>query len=175
MFNTKHFTQYLLILTILFSGLLVTSCSDDGDDDGNGCPDVSFINQNLTGKFMGSDYTVVEGEVAEDPFDDTQLRFKLYGEAVTGILCDNFNLDKPKESIIFSLPNAVGSYDLGVAEQLSLTFNDATIVNEVTADVALCGTIEITAINSASVSGKMDVEFDTNSFLNGNFTATNCN
>jgi len=121
---------------------------------------------------MGDVFNVVKGTAEEDFADATQFRFNLYGEAVTGDACDGFNFEKPDSSIIFSIPMAVGLYELGV--NYSLTFNDASVVNEVNAVIALCGAIEITEVTATSVTGKLDAYGDDDSILNGNFTVELC-
>lgn len=173
MFNTKHFTQYLLMLTVLFSGLLVTSCSDDGGDDGSLC-EKNIANQTATGKLLGADFTFAEGEVKENFADDTEYRYTLYGESIMGDICEFLNPDKPNGSIIFSVPKSEGTYDLGLDTQLSVTFNDATGQSGANAYVVTCGTVEITTITATTISGKLIADYDTDNNVEGTFTATLC-
>lgn len=172
MFKSNNIFSILFFSTLMLTTLFVSSCGDDDDD--NGCT-ASFVNQTATGEFMGSAFTFVEGTASEDPFDDTQYRIVLYGETVTGDACDNFNFDKPDLSIIFSVPQMVGTYDLSLtANGYAVTFNDASVVNTANADVAICGAIEITNISGNTLTGKIDADANADSFLNGNFSIAIC-
>jgi len=166
-----------MLCAALFSTLTFTACSDDNDDpdpeEENNC-EPEFATAVATGSFMGSAFTIVEGTADEDPFEADKYRYNLYGEAVTGDPCDGFNFDKPKLSIIFSVPKEVGVYNLGVAAGNSVTFNDATVVNEVTADVAVCGAVEIISVSATEISGRVDAFANSNSDLNGVFTVQLC-
>ncbi len=65
-------------------------------------------------------------------------------------------------------------YNLGIANETSVTFNDASVDNETNADVALCGAIEIVSIGTDEVTGKIDAFFSADSDLNGTFTVQLC-
>jgi len=172
MFNSNKTFSILFFSTLILTSLFVTSCGDDDDD--NSCA-ASFVNQTATGQFMGSDFTIVEGTAKQDPFEDDNYWIVLYGETVTGDACDNFNFDKPDLSIIFSVPQMVGTYNLSLTPNgYTVTFNDATIPNEVDADVAICGAVEITDISGGMLTGKIDADADADSFLNGNFSVQVC-
>ncbi len=158
----------LLILPLLF----LASCSDDEDDTTDNCT-ADFVSQTATGLFMGNTFTMVEGTAGENFADSTEFWITLYGEAVTGDACDNFNFDKPDLSIIFTVPMTVGTYELSFGAY-SVTFNDASVPNTTNADVAVCGAVEITSITATTVSGKIDADADANSYLNGNFTVERC-
>ncbi|MFT4667351.1 MAG: hypothetical protein ACI8YQ_000294 [Polaribacter sp.] len=173
MFNLKNTAWSFCLLFALSFTLALTSCSsDDTDDEPEDNCTAEFLSQNAQGSFMGDSYNVVQGTAEEDFADATQFRFNLYGEAVSGDACDGFNFDKPDSTIIFSVPMVVGVYELGTS--YSLTFNDASVVNEVNAVIALCGAIEITEVTATTVAGKIDAIGDDTSTLNGNFTAVLC-
>jgi hypothetical protein len=172
MFIKKSLTLSLLISSLILSALFISSCGDD-DDNGDNC-EVTFLAQTATGEFMGSSFTMVEGTAVEDFADANNFRIVLYGETVTGDACDNFNFDKPTSSIIFSIPKLVGSYNLGIAAGNTVTFNDASIPNEVDATIAVCGGVEISSVTGTTVTGKIDADGDANSYLNGNFTVQLC-
>jgi hypothetical protein len=171
MYKLKNLNCWTLLCAVLIFSFAISSCGSD-DSDENNC-EANFLSQTVTGEFMGSTFTVVEGTTEEDFADATKFRITLYGETVTGDACDNFNFDKPPFSIIFSVPMVTGTYELGLSSY-SLTFNDASVVNEVNAVVSVCGAIEITAVTNDTVTGKIDATGDTDNVLNGNFTAVRC-
>lgn len=166
----------LMLCAALLSMLSFSACGgdDDGDDPepDNCAPE--FATAVATGSFMGAAFTIVEGTAVEDFADENNYRFTLYGETVTGDPCDNFNFDKPKLSIIFSVPKDVGVHNLGLGAGNSVTFNDATVTNEVNADVATCGAVEIISVSATEISGRIDAFFSAASDLNGTFTVTLC-
>ncbi len=176
MFKLKQLKWSLLLCAALFSTLSFTACGgDDGDDpepEDTCVPE--FASAVATGSFMGTAYTIVEGTAEEDFADANNYRFNLYGEAVMGDPCDGFNFDKPKLSIIFSIPKEVGVYNLGVAAGNTVTFNDATVVNEVNADIATCGGVEILSVTATEITGRIDAFANSTSDLNGTFTVALC-
>lgn len=169
-------TNYLKfsLLSIIILTFFIASCGDDEPDVDDCAP--SYENQVATGSFMGSTYTFVDGSVVEDFSDSTQYRFTFYGETPTGDMCDNFNFDLPEDRIIFSIPQQVGTYKLGLTTGYSVSFN-RVITNNTSAEIALCGEIEIQTITADRVTGRLDVKVDDGSagnFLNGNFDVTLC-
>ena len=171
MFNCKN-----LFTLVLLSTLFIASCSSDDDATPADTCAAAFVTQTATGDFMGDSFTMVEGTATENFADSTEFRIVLYGEMVSGDACDGFNFDKPDSTIIFSVPKVVGTYDLGLTSGYSVTFNDASVVNEVNADVSICGAVEITAVSATQVTGKIDAEGpDVTSAINGDFTVEICN
>jgi len=163
---------FLMIAVFAFS-----SCDDETPEVVDNCIP-SFKSQNASGMFMGEAFTFVDGKAKVSPFDSTQYAFTFYGETPTGDMCDNFNFDLPKKTILFDLPQQVGLYELGFSTSESLTFNDATVTNQTTAEVSLCGAIEILTISTTSITGRLHakVEADsTNNIINGNFEVMLCN
>jgi hypothetical protein len=152
--------------------LSFTACRPDDVDNPVTCQPSGYVNQAATGKFMDTTYTVITGKAREDSFDSTKYRFSLYGETPTGDMCDNFNFDLPRKSIIFILPKATGAYPLSSTR--GVTFNYA-LPNQTTATVATCGNIEITSITATTITGKIEADAkDAMSLLNGNFTVELC-
>ena len=173
MFNLRQASWALILLAIFGTTFLFSSCnSDDDEEDMDDECVASFINQVATGTFFGDPFTFVEGTAKEDFADSTQFRIVLYREAVTGDACDNFNFSKPTISIIFSVPKMVGIYELGLL--YSLTFNDASTVNQVDAEIAACGAIEITEVSATEVAGQLDATASDASMLNGTFRVQLC-
>jgi len=160
----------LTAIAILFTSF--TACQPDDDDNPVTCQPAGYLNQAATGEFMDTAYTVLTGKAKEDPFDSTKYRFTLYGETPTGDMCDNFNFDLPRKSIIFILPKMTGAYPLSSTR--GVTFNYA-LPNQTNATVATCGNLEITNITATTITGKIEADAkDNKSFLNGNFTVQLC-
>ncbi|MFK7946332.1 MAG: hypothetical protein AB8G11_01990 [Saprospiraceae bacterium] len=171
-------TNYLKfsLFSIAILTFFIASCGDDEPVTNPTCPAPSYQNQVATGSFMADTYTFVDGSAKEDPFDSTHYQITFYGETPTGDMCDNFNFDLPEDRIIFSLPQQVGTYELGVATGYSVSFN-RVVTNNTSAEIALCGEIEIQTITADRVTGRLDVKVDDGSaanFLNGNFDVILC-
>lgn len=160
-----------MVCVAAFSMSSLMSCNSDEDEQQDECTP-EFSTSAATGVFMGDNFTFVEGTAEEDFANSAHFRIVLYGEPVSGDACDGFNFDKPDSTIIFSVPMEVGLYDLGV--DYSVTFNDASVTNEVNADVSLCGAVEIVSVNDTQVTGRLDVEANADSELNGTFTLERC-
>lgn len=171
MFNLRQKNWAFLCLAALFSVLSFVACGDDEEED-NCAP--NFSTTAATGSFMGSTFTVVDGMAEEDFADENNYRITLYGEMVTGDVCDNFNFDRPAASIIFSIPKEVGVYELGLGIGNTVTFNDASVINEVNAEVATCGAVEIASFGDGQLSGNIDISASTESNLNGTFSVRIC-
>lgn len=168
-FTTISGRALALMLLLIVSA---TACQPEDPDEPLTCQPSGFVNQAATGEFMDTTYTVLTGKAKEDPFDSTMYRFSLYGETPTGDMCDNFNFDLPRKSIIFTLPKSVGTYALSSSR--GLTFNYA-LPNQTDATVATCGNIEIISITATTITGKLEADArDNESFLNGNFTVQLC-
>lgn len=175
MFKLKQWTFGLFVCLAMFSTLTFVSCSSDDDeeeDPQNECL-ADFSAGAATGLFMGDPFTVVTGTATENFADATEFRITLYGETVMGDACDGFNFEKPDSTIIFTVPMEIGVYDILFSN--SVTFNDASVVNEVTAEVSTCGAIEILSISETEVTGRIDAKRNTDSELNGTFTLERCN
>lgn len=169
MFKLKQLVWCVLSCALMFS---IFSCSSDDDNPQNTCTP-EFASGTATGMFMGSIFTFVEGTASENFADSTEFRFTLYGEEVMGDACDGFNFDKPDLSIIFSVPKEVGVYNLG--SEYTVTFNDASVVNQVNADAAICGAVEIISVSNTEIMGRLDADANEASMLNGVFTVERCN
>lgn len=171
-----NYFKYALLFTISLMTLTIVSCGEDDElpEPVDECL-ASFENQIATGSFMGDAFTFVDGSAKESSFDSTAYLYKIYGETPTGDMCDNFNFDLPEKSIIFELPKQIGIYELGTS--YTLTFNNA-MQNNTTAEIALCGSIEIQTVTQTNITGRLDVKVNdgsTANFLNGNFTVELCN
>ena len=79
------------------------------------------------------------------------------------------------DSVSFSLPNQVGTYELFSNDEffgglLVNLFEQATFSNNLTDD----GAIEIVTITATEVAGRIVANFDDETYVNGNFTAVIC-
>ncbi len=172
MFNLRQTNWALLCFAALFSILSIVACGDDDPEEDNCTAD--FATTTASGSFMGSTFTVIDGFAEEDFADENNYRITLYGNPVMGDACDGFNFDRPALSIIFSVPKEVGVYDLGIAAGNTVTFNDASVVNEVNADIATCGAVEIVSVAGDQVTGNIDAFANADSDLNGTFAVELC-
>lgn len=172
MFKLKQLSWSMLCAMVLFSTLSLVSCNSDDDAEPEDECSPEFSASVATGSFMGDTFTFVQGTADENFADSTEFRITLYGETVTGDACDGFNFDKPPLSIIFSVPMEVGLYELGL--NYTVTFNDASVVNEVNAEIAICGAVEILTVSDTEVTGRIDADASEDSKLNGTFTLERC-
>ncbi len=172
MLKLKQLRFNLILLMALCAALTIISCSSDDDGEPENQCEPNFSTSVASGKFMGDPFTFVEGTASENFADETEFRVFLYGENVVGDACDGFNFEKPDSSIIFTVPMEVGVYPLTLTD--NVTFNDASIVNEVNADLAICGAIEILSITDTEITGRLDASANADSELNGTFTLVRC-
>ena len=170
----KHLSSSLLAILSSFSILLFTACDEETPDVPVDNCVVSFLNQNGSGVSLGESFTLVEGAAKEDPFDNTQYQIIFYDETVTADICGVFDL--PENRINFSVPKQVGVYELGTSTGRTITFSKV-VTGSTTAEIGLCGAIEITNISANNVQGRLraKVESDsTNNLINGNFDILLC-
>lgn len=170
--NTHKNVMKALIFSLALTSMVSCKKKDDETETNSSCSS-SFVDQDATGKFMGDEFTVIDGFAKENPFDEEEIRVTLYNVTAPGDKCDGFNFDRPDSSIIFTLPREIGTYKLGTSQTVS--FNKS-ITNDTQVDVATCGKIELIEVTSTIVSGKIvaDAEND-KSKINGNFSVTYCN
>jgi len=172
MFYSKQLNWIILSCVALLFTISFSACGDDDPEEDNCLPD--FGTSVANGSFMGSTFTLAEGTAKEDFADENKYRITFYGESIMGDACDNFNFERPVFSIIFSVPKEVGVYTLGFDAGNTVTFNDASVVNEVNADVAICGAVEIVSVTADLVTGRIDAFANDDSDLNGTFSVRLC-
>lgn len=175
----------LLTLGLAF-GIITTACNKDEEDTDNNdsttstteentCSNATFASSVANGSFGGNAFSVEDGFAQEDPFDSTAYRIRLFNEEITGDKCDPFNFDLPAKSLIFTLPKATGTYNLGISTGYSVSFN-LIEDNSSSVEAALCGKIEISSITDTKISGKIIADTQTgNDEVNGTFEIDLCN
>jgi hypothetical protein len=162
-------TLFLALITIGFS--CKKEESNDGSDSNSGSSSscLTYVDQAATGDVLGNDFTFVEGIIKEDPFDSTKYRITLYQDDVNNT-CNSFVIED--YTIIFSVDKATGKTEFEFGGT-TLTFNDASVVNTVNADVSTCGYVDIKTLDNTGVSGEL-VAKGSESQIIGNFTADFC-
>lgn len=162
--NQKSF----LLIALFIATSLFTSC---GNDDEAG-PTYSFINQNLQGTIDGIPFTLKGGRF-EDGFEENEISIDLYDTNEQGDICSI--LFGEFVNVFFSIPRAVGLYELS----FNLDSFDGRTVTLYNPDnslniIATEGAVEILSISDTQVTGRMDVRFDEENAVNGNFTVELC-
>jgi len=135
-------------------------------------PTTTFADQPATGKFMDAPFTFVAGKASQHPFETSKFEFILYSETPKGDICDDFNFDLPKQSIIFSTPKTTATHPINNLDAVS--FNNADPNNNATIMVTN-GNIQIVSISETTIVGKINTAAaDGKNTLNGNFTVNIC-
>ena len=159
--------------TLTFSVLIVLVFSCGGDDEK---PNFKFIDQDAQGEIAGESWAYTDGfaDIIDYGGGDVQVSVNL-ALPQTEQGCDIFFVTGDK--VFFSLPNKVGLYKL----KLDLTGNGdgnyfVTLFNNDTFEsfFAATGAIEIKSLSDTEVSGRLDARFDSDTYVNGNFTVAIC-
>ena len=147
--------------------------------DNTGVGGYSFIDQDLQGKIGGVSWTwegTENGGLAEEwPAGKLAVEIRDIA-AAGGDPCAALAFSATNYNVFFTIPkapvDAVGLYELGIAAGQSVTLYDG-----VTNYICLEGAVEILSVSTTPgglVTGRMDVSYDDNSTVNGNFTVTYC-
>lgn len=164
----KEPVKNVLLFATLTFGLFLISCNKDDE----ARPAYEFKDQNLQGKIDGIDFNLGDGVV--DLFNE-ELSFNLYSDQESTAACDLFRFGEFVQ-VFFTIPDETGLVELfinfssGDGESVTM-FNPDGSLNI----IATVGAIEITEISQTTVSGRMDIKYDVNNYVNGNFTADFCN
>jgi len=170
----KRTAKLILCTSALLTTLFITSCGKDDDESG---PSNEFIDQNLQGTIDGIPFNYGEGEAElTTNFDEEEvLSLDLFdsNEEITDI-CEFFGFGD-QVSVFFSITPEVGlyplSFDLNSTSGQTVTlFNPDGAVNIISSE----GAVEILSISDTQVRGRIDARFDSETNVNGNFTATFC-
>ena len=158
--NSKNLNSFALWALAFFMTASFFAC--------NGGNKIEFIDQDLTGKIDGNDWTIGSGTAAAG-FSSDEMSIDIYSVLDTNA-CD---FDTPGgDRVLFSIDKAVGYYELKFGTQTVTLFGDANSTNT----IAVSGAVEILSIDEAAgtVTGRMDVAAGSSNELNGNFTLTWC-
>lgn len=156
--------KVLLILAI--SGLFIfNSCNKDEEEGYK----YNFIDQELSGKIAGEDWTYKSGGASDNNYFDTS---SLYNAKVF----DNDTIEPcgyliGSKSLLFFFPMETGTYD--ITDYPVTFFAEGEETENL---VTLIGAFEILTIDTAikQITGRMDAKYDDDNFVNGNFNLTIC-
>lgn len=159
-----------LLAWVVLPCVFLMNCGGDDDITPAGY-EYEFINQDLQGKINGQSWSYVDGVAEEDWVDASQERFEIGAEEMTDP-CNEF-VDGLR--VLFSTPSAVGIYELRPighddGSYLVNLFDPAETLNIFAGQ----GAIEILTLTDTEVTGRMDVYFDDDTHVNGNFTLPYC-
>jgi len=171
----RQISNYTLATIALVSTVFFTSCSKDEDSDSG--PSYDFVDQNLQGSIDGIPFELGQGivELTTSFEEEEQLSFDLFDvDESQADFCDFFGFGD-EVSVFFSIDRAVGIYELSFdlnsfSGQTITLFNPDGAVN----NIASIGAVEILTITDEQVTGRIDATLDSESTINGNFTATFC-
>ena len=151
---------FVNILLIVF----LVSCEKDYE--------YKFIDQDLTGKVFGLDWTYQSGEAKTFAGDTAKFIINLWDENIDPCT----SADGSDYTVFFTVPKSIRLFHLQVAiledtGQTIAFYHDGTIFE------AFEGVIEILSIdltNTLTITGRIDAKFDDSNRLNGNFTVKYC-
>lgn len=153
---------------------MVISCSKDDDDDDVSGYQYSFIDQNLQGEIDGKAWVFVAGNAEESSFTEGHLSIDLYPEALDNPCDWVWDVDK----IIFEIPAEEAIHELyfswGSEDAFTVTFVKDSVVPM--NYIAIQGAVEIVNISEMddTITCRMDVKIDDNTYANGNFSIALC-
>lgn len=125
----------------------------------------------LEGKISTVNWIFRSGTAKPVHGDANRYAISLYESMPSGDIC-NFHPTANENSILFSIPKSTGNYVLGLNSGQTLTFYDAS--SEEKNLIATKGSIVLSAVTGTTVSGKLKVERDQNTFADGQFLVTVC-
>ena len=177
----------ILASFIFITSVVSCSSSDDEATPSKNCGD--FINQEAKGKVKGFDFTNQGGTYTLMP--NREYNCTIRTKEVTGGSCffpefDPFSEELREVKILFGLkelkPQTITFSDTanaGGTLENTLNFNakhydSNTNSNYTDAELAICGTLEITKVNNNKISGKIIATGQKGSTINGNFTLELC-
>lgn len=158
------------IKTIIFLASIfictLTSCSGNDETSAKDCESGTIANQDAKGVFKGKSFTYKAAYYKK--FVDDSYSFTIHVEDLAGN-CSSVS----KNSILFRL-DSLQPQSITLSLKNNVNFN-TTITNEVNAEIATCGKIEVISVTSGgTVSGRIVAEGADGSTINGNFTAELC-
>jgi hypothetical protein len=150
-----RFVAFLIIATTF-------SCREDEG------PSINFIDQDALGKIDNASWEFADGYAGIHDLGDGDVRVSvtlLLAQTDEG--CDIFIPEG--DMILFSVPNEIGLYKLGSNHTVTL-FQETETMNFIATD----GAVEILSITESMVSGRLDARYDSQTYVNGNFTVSIC-
>ena len=169
---TSIFASVILSCVLIGCDFSVDEDDENDNNNNNGGTDYEydFQNQDLQGEIEGEVWVYRAGTAEISFFDNTKLSIDIYDvEPEGGDACEFGVFSLGSDVVLFSVPNEVGLYELGSPHTVTL-FESDTYMNYIATD----GAVEILTIDSTAVTGRMDVAYDSDNHMNGNFTLTFC-
>ena len=170
------FTQSTTKVLALATGLAALSAcgptaEDIGDLEGlfeSTAYEAEFIDQDAAGEINGItwEYTFA---TASPGWEEGELSIELIQDEAEDI-CNYWGSE---DKVMFSIPEELGSYELsfGTHSATLVDFRDGEAPMNY---IAVAGLIEIEEITETQVKGRLDVQADGSTFVNGNFIADRC-
>jgi len=149
----------ILLASVL--GSLLAACG------GGGSPP-EFIDQTAQGEIDGVPWVIGDGFASVDSDGSMSIDLVL-PQTETG--CDIFVASG--DEVIFSVPTAdpaLYQLEASLTGQTVTLFADATVNNF----IATSGQIEIQTVTETTVTGRIAAEFDSSTYVNGNFEIPRC-
>jgi hypothetical protein len=161
-----------IVGALVVSGLFLApiACGSDG---GSGSGGGTIATTPLSGKVAGMAWTMMSGEtdaflsMGSDKFFatlyDKPIDTPCSGSAPTG----------SRLQMILNVPMTMGTYTLGLAQDLTATFVD-TGVSPPQNNIALQGKLQVTSITATTITGGANITADANDTANGQFQINIC-
>jgi len=163
-----------MMRSVVFTFLSLCLICCGGDDDG---PSYNFKNQDLSGEIDDESWTYADGyseltTLEGNEYADITLVLE---QTETG--CDIGDLEG--NYLFFYVPAEVGVHKLKPVDFSGSFEDNQTVTFLVNEDIpnniiAQKGAIEVLSITETTITGRMDVRFDDDFFVNGNFEVSRC-
>lgn len=154
----------VLLCTILLS---VNSCKKDNkEEDQENTPAYNFLNQTAAGKINAVPWTFIGGTARQDYFEQSKMRIQMYSDTA-------YCFGAPfTDGVIVTLPKSTGLY-------LFTSSQTGTIYQYPGTNLGVYekGAIEILTYDTVQgiVTGRIDIKYDNDNYVNGNFSLIYCN
>ena len=152
----------LFVLAISIAVLSLTSCEKDKEEGSS----FSFIEQNLQVKIGGSNWEHQSGRSRADFFENFHNDLR---ETADSNICSASN-SAQGNFILFGGEPTIGLYELGSSKTVTFVVGGNNNL------VATEGAYEILTVDTVDnmVTGRMDITYDGDNSVNGNFSITYC-
>jgi hypothetical protein len=162
-----------IVGALVVSGLFLApiACGSDGSSPGGGGGGIATTP--FAGKVSGMAWTMMSGET--DAFlsmGSTKFFATLYDQPIT-TPCSGFPPTGSRLQVILNVPMTMGTYTLGLAQDLTATFVD-TGMNPVQNNIAIQGKLQVTSITATTITGGANITADANDTANGQFQINIC-
>jgi hypothetical protein len=148
-------------------GLLVATGCGGGDDGNKTSSNVTISSQPLTGKIGGQAWSL--GTAESDSFLSTSDQYWVDMYAETIAPCGSGAWATSSNRLIANLPKTAGSYNMSLA--LNATFCISSSNDNL---VATTGRIQIDSVTPSTITGGLNITYDADNSLDGQFEATIC-